>query len=177
MLRLLFVFAFAALSAVNATAWTLAGRVVGIADGDTLTILDAEKRQHVIRLQGIDAPEKTQPFGSASKRHLSDLAFGLEAVAECGKTDRYRRNVCRVMVGAVDVCLAQVRAGLAWHFKRYERELTEERRRTLTHAEASAREEHVGVWSASDQLAPWDWRTRRGEGALTDNGRTWRFEQ
>jgi endonuclease YncB( thermonuclease family) len=57
------------------------GRIVGVADGDTLTILDAHNRQHKIRLDGIDAPEKAQPFGQASKRHLSDLAFGRDTTA------------------------------------------------------------------------------------------------
>lgn len=138
----------------------LRGRVVSIADGDTLTILDAEKRQHIIRLSGIDAPEKAQPFGNVSKRNLSGLAFGRDAVADCPKIDRYGRNVCRVLVGGLDVCLEQVRAGLAWHFKRYEREQPEEERRAYAEAEERARGEHLGLWSVADQVAPWDWRRK-----------------
>ena len=90
------------------------GRVVGVTDGDTITLLDAENRQHKIRLDGIDAPESGQPFGGASKRNLADLVANREVVAECGKTDRYRREVCRVLVGGVDAGLEQVRAPDRW---------------------------------------------------------------
>jgi endonuclease YncB( thermonuclease family) len=144
-------------AAASATV-TLHGRVVSIADGDTLTVLDADKRQHIIRLDGIDAPEKAQPFGNVSKRHLSDLAFGREAMAECHKVDRYGRNVCRVIVDGADVCLAQVQAGFAWHFKRYETEQREEHRRAYATAEDEARDARVGLWSAPGALPPWKWR-------------------
>jgi endonuclease YncB( thermonuclease family) len=66
---------------------TIEGRIVGVHDGDSITLLDAENRQHKIRLDGIDAPELGQPFGRAAKRHLANRM----AVAECSKTDRYRR--------------------------------------------------------------------------------------
>jgi endonuclease YncB( thermonuclease family) len=99
----LIVLSLASCGAVHAT--TIAGRVVSVADGDTLTILDADKQRHVIRLDGIDAPEKGQAFGQASKRHLSALAFDREAEAECHKVDRYGRRVCSVVVAGVDVCL------------------------------------------------------------------------
>ena len=69
----------------------------------TITLLDVDNRQHKIRLAGIDAPELGQPFGRASKQHLSELLANREAVAECGKTDRYRREVCRVLVGGAGV--------------------------------------------------------------------------
>lgn len=145
----------------NAYAGEIAGRVVGIADGDTLTLLDADKVQHVVRLDGIDAPERAQPFGNVSKRHLSDLAFGREAVAECHKVDRWGRRVCRVLVDGLDVCLEQVRAGLAWHFKRYAREQQEEHRRAYAEAEDAARGARVGLWSMADALPPWEWRRDR----------------
>ena len=96
----------------------ISGRVVAVADGDTLTLLDANQQQHIVRLDGIDAPEKGQPFGQASKRHLSGLAFDRVATAECHKADRYRRNVCRITVNDADLCLEQLRAGMAWVFTR-----------------------------------------------------------
>lgn len=73
-------------------------RIAGVHDGDAITLLDAANRQHKIRLDGIDAPELGQPFGKASKPNLADLVFNREVVADCGKTDRYRREVCRVLV-------------------------------------------------------------------------------
>ncbi len=100
--RLLFALVGCAALAGGAQAATIMGHVVGVADGDMLTLMDADQRQHVIRLEGIDAPEKRQPFGSVAKQHLSDLAYRQAATAECRKVDRYGRQVCRVLVGAVD---------------------------------------------------------------------------
>src|SRR5512138_3802607 len=77
------------------------GKVVGIADGDTLTLLDASHRQHRIRLDAIDAPEKSQPFGQRSRQSLAQLAHGRDAVADCPKVDRYGREVCRVTVDGI----------------------------------------------------------------------------
>lgn len=70
-----------------AMADTVAGRVVAISDGDTVTVLDSDNRQHKIRLAGIDAPESHQPFGQKSKTNLSALTYNREVVAECGKTE------------------------------------------------------------------------------------------
>src|SRR5687768_12800313 len=72
----------------------LVGKVVAIQDGDTLTLLDPESRQHRIRLSGVDAPEKGQPFGQVSKEHLSILCFGKLVSARCPKIDHYGREVC-----------------------------------------------------------------------------------
>ena len=111
---------------------------MGVTDGDTITLLDAGKRQHKIRLGGIDAPESGQPFGRVSKLHLAELVAHREAVAECSKTDRYGRAVCRVLVGGADVGLEQVRAGLAWFFSRYAKELLPDRRQQCADTEAQA---------------------------------------
>jgi endonuclease YncB( thermonuclease family) len=97
---------------------TITGKVVAVADGDTITVLDADKVQHKIRLGGIDAPEK----GRASKRSLSDLVYGKTVVIDTDKTDRYGREVGKVLVDGVDANLEQVQRGLAWHYKAYQRE-------------------------------------------------------
>ena len=139
---------------------TIEGRIVGVHDGVTITLLDAEHRQHKIRLDGIDAPELGQPFGRASKQHLAELLANREAVAECSKTDRYRREVCRVMVGGADAGLEQVRAGLAWFFRRYAKELPPDRRQQYADMEAQAQAERRGLWADTEQVAPWDWRAQ-----------------
>ena len=82
-----------------ACAETFLGRVVGISDGDTVTVLDADKTQHKIRLAGIDAPERKMPFGQRSKEHLSDLVFGKDVNVETSKKDRYGRSVAVIFVG------------------------------------------------------------------------------
>ena len=98
------------LLACTAHAATLTGRIVKVADGDTLTMLDASNIQHKIRISGIDAPERKQVFGTASKKNMSSLAFGKEAEAICYKRDRYKRLICTVYVNGEDVALAQLAA-------------------------------------------------------------------
>ena len=106
-----------------AAAATLSGRVIGVADGDTLTVLDGANVQHRIRLCGIDAPEKKQPFGTRSKQNLASLAFAkYPTVVEWTKPDRYGRIVGKVIVDGQDVGLRQIQAGLAWWYRKYARE-------------------------------------------------------
>lgn len=141
-----------------AGAQTIAGKVVAVTDGDTVTVLDASKTQHKIRLSGIDAPEKSQPFGRRSKENLSTLVFGKPVVVDAGKTDRYGRTVGKVVVDGVDANLEQVRAGYAWHYKKYEGEQSADDRVAYAHAEAGARAGRAGLWRDRTQVAPWDWR-------------------
>jgi endonuclease YncB( thermonuclease family) len=140
---------------------TLQGHVVGVHDGDSITLLDAEKRQHKVRLDGIDAPELGQPFGAAAKRNLSGLAFDREAIATCSKTDRYRRQVCMVTVDGADVGRAQLRDGFAWFFRRYAAELPPDRRTDYEGAEADASSARRGLWSTDAPVPPWEWRAAK----------------
>ncbi|MGB2819137.1 MAG: thermonuclease family protein [Burkholderiaceae bacterium] len=142
----------------SAHAEQLRGKVVAVADGDTITLLDEQRQQHRIRLDGIDAPERSQPFGQRARQSLAGLAHGREAVAECPKTDKYGRSVCRVTVDGIDVGLEQVRRGLAWHYVRYAREQTPEARVEYARAEQQARGERSGLWSYRDPTPPWDYR-------------------
>ena len=88
--------------ACSAHAETITGRVVGVADGDTITVLDSDNVQHKIRLAGIDAPEKKQAFGTRSKESMSDLAFGKALDVETSKRDRYGRQIGKVLVNGRD---------------------------------------------------------------------------
>ncbi len=141
-----------------ASAATFSGRVVSIADGDTLTILDAQHQQHKIRLQGIDAPESRQSFGKVSKHNLSSLVAGRDVIIEYVKFDRYGRAVGKVLVSGVDANLEQVRAGLAWVYTDYEGELTPSDRSLYRAAERQARSLHAGLWAESNPLPPWVFR-------------------
>lgn len=141
-----------------AQADTLHGRVIGIADGDTLTILDANRDQHRIRLAGIDAPERKQPFGQASKQSLSDLAYDRDVDVEWHKSDRYGRIIGKVLVSGVDANLIQIKKGMAWHYKKYESEQSVADRRAYAAAEDRARQQRQGLWREQHPIAPWDWR-------------------
>ena len=162
-----FVILFALLLPPAAAAVEWVGTVVGIADGDTMTLLDGSKTPHRIRIDGIDAPERSQPYGQRARQALADLAHGRGARAECAKTDRYGRAVCRVTVDGLDVGLEQVRRGLAWHYVKYAREQSAEMRLHYAQAEADARTARVGLWTAPQPIAPWDYRRENAAHAAT----------
>ena len=157
------VLVFIALAVLTTTsnADTLTGRVVGIADGDTLTVLDATNTQHKIRLSGIDSPEKKQPFGQHCKQSLSDLAYDRAVAVESNKLDRWGRVIGKVLVDGQDANLEQVRRGCGWHYKRYQNEQILDDRLAYNRAEESARADRVGLWADRDPLAPWEWRKAR----------------
>lgn len=137
------------------------GKVVGIADGDTVTILDGLHRQYKVRLAGIDAPEKRQPFGQRSKQTLSDCAFGRSATVEGNKVDRYGRLVGKVHVNGVDCNLRQVEQGLAWHYKQYVGEQGPADRIQYDAAETAARRARIGLWHEPSPIPPWDFRRNK----------------
>ena len=141
----------------------LQGRVVKVADGDTITVLDGQRQQHVIRLGGIDAPEKSQPYGQKAKAHLSNAVFGQTVTVTFDKRDRYGRIVGQVRVRGEDANLRQLQAGWAWHYKQYQREQTSEDRSAYDAAERSARENRLGLWQGQGPAspeAPWEYRAR-----------------
>lgn len=139
--------------------------VVGISDGDTITVLDANKEQHKIRLQGIDAPEKAQAFGKASKHHLSKLVLSKKVTIEYEKYDRYKRQVGKAIVNGSDVNLTQITNGMAWHYKKYESEQSLEDRRTYSNAESYARRGGSGLWVDSKPVPPWEYRRAKRNGS------------
>lgn len=134
------------------------GTIVAIADGDTLTLLGSGRQMRRIRLDGIDAPERTQPYGQRARQSLAALAHGRRATADCEKSDRYGRAVCRVTVDGIDVGLEQVRRGLAWHYLRYAHEQSPSARAAYAQAEAQAKRDRSGLWSAQEPTPPWDYR-------------------
>jgi endonuclease YncB( thermonuclease family) len=139
--------------------------VVRISDGDTLVVLDREFVQHKIRLAGIDAPEKGQPFGQRSKQALSDCAAGKNVEVEGSKRDRYGRLVGKVFANDKDCNLSQLTLGLAWHYKKYVSEQSRADAAEYGKAEAEARERGVGIWSSRQPEAPWEYRAGLRQGA------------
>lgn len=148
---------------------TVTGRVVGVTDGDTITVLDSDKHQHTIRVAGIDAPEKKQPFGQRSKENLSRLVFGKAVEVKWSKRDRYQRIVGKVMVAepgcqrpdcakTLDAGLDQVAAGFAWWYRKYAREQLTDDASRYQDAETDAKARHLGLWSGAEPTPPWDWR-------------------
>ena len=145
----------------NLNASTLQGKVVHIADGDTITVLDANNTQHKIRLQGIDAPEKAQAFGQKSKQSLHQLIHSKQVRVEYQKKDKYGRTVGKVVLNGLDVCLEQIKLGMAWHYKQYESEQTKEDRDIYAQAELSARANAIGLWKDKQPTPPWEFRRQQ----------------
>lgn len=137
---------------------SIEGRVVGVADGDTITVVDDERQQHRVRLAGIDAPEKRQDFSQRSKQSLSDLVYRQQVMVETGKTDRYGRLVGKVIANGQDVNLEQVLRGMAWHYKAYQREQSPPDRQAYAAAENAARASGAGLWAMPSPSPPWEFR-------------------
>ena len=139
-------------------AGTIQGKVVGVADGDTITVLDDTNTQHKIRLQGIDAPEKAQAFGQRSKQSLHQLVHSKQVTVEYQKKDKYGRTLGKVLHNGNDVCLEQIKLGMAWHYKQYESEQSKEDREIYAQAELSARANAIGLWKDKQPSPPWEFR-------------------
>ena len=135
---------------------TITGKVVGVADSDTNTLLDADKVQHKIRLAGIDTPEKKQAFSNHSKESLSDLVFDKRVTVETEKRDRYGREIGKVLVNERDVNLVQVERSMAWFYRQYQHERSPNDRRLYEAAENSAKAGKRGLWRDVDPTPPWD---------------------
>ncbi len=129
----------------------LIGRVVRVADGDTLTIADSAGRQHNIRLVGIDAPELKQAFGKQSRQALSRMAMGKNARVLWTEKDQFGRTLGIVYVGDLNANAELVRNGWAWRYKHA-------RSAELSAAESAARQERAGLWSDTNPIPPWDYR-------------------
>lgn len=143
----------------------LRGRVVAVADGDTITVLDASRVQHHVRLNGIDAPETAQPFAARSKQNLSELVFGKDVSVVWSKRDRYERLVGTVLAGTTSANLAQLMSGFAWYYRDYAGDVAAENRPLYEAAEAEARAARIGLWSDSAPQAPWLVRGERATAA------------
>ena len=166
-----FHFLFTIVSPLSAE--TIKGKVIKVIDGDTVTIVDGNGFKHRVRLAGIDAPEKAgQFYGEESTKNLRWLVHNKGVTAEYSKYDRYGRIVGKILVGSkgdtfclsiecartLDVGLEQIKAGMAWHYKHYQREQSKEDRNFYSSAERVAKKKQVGLWGDKNPIQPWKWR-------------------
>jgi endonuclease YncB( thermonuclease family) len=142
----------------------LQGRVIAVADGDTLIVLDSSNIQYHVRLAGIDAPEKHQPFGEASKRSLSNLVFSKNVTVEWNKRDRYDRIIGKIIKDNVDIDLEQIKVGLAWWYQAYSKDQTPDDQARYEKAEHAARNTGAGLWVDHNPTSPWSWRRSHRNG-------------
>jgi endonuclease YncB( thermonuclease family) len=142
----------------NSVEVVIEGKVIRVSDGDTIAVLDKDNKTHKIRFQGIDAPESKQDFGQVSKENLSKMVFGKQVTVIYSKLDKYGRVVGKVLLDGRDINIEQIKAGLAWHYKKYEDEQPPEDRITYAEAERQARAARLGLWKDANPTPPGDWR-------------------
>ncbi len=142
--------------ALAANAETITGRVVGVADGDTITVL-RDHEQIKVRLNEIDAPEKAQAFGNKSKQSLSELCFDKTATLDDKGKDRYGRTLARVTCDGIDANTEQVRRGMAWVYDKY---VTD---KSLYAIQDEAKAARRGLWADAEPMPPWEWRNNKSK--------------
>ncbi|KAA6345147.1 Endonuclease YncB [termite gut metagenome] len=131
--------------------------VVGISDGDTFKGLTDNKEEIRFRIYGIDAPEKKQPYSNKSKQYLSDLIHKKKVgIIVQQQRDRYGRPIVWVYTPTgKDVGSEMLKAGMAWHFKKYDNS------KEYADLENSAREKQIGLWSDKNPVSPWNFRKNK----------------
>ncbi len=143
-------------AAASTLAADFTGRVVGVADGDTITVLSKGKPVR-IRLHGIDCPEKRQAFGKRAKQFTSRLTYGKEVTVKDHGLDRYGRTIGDVLLPDGRVLNRElVKAGFAWWYRRYAPD-----DETLAQLEREARGAQRGLWADPHAVPPWEWRIMR----------------
>lgn len=130
----------------------LNGKVVGVADGDTFTLLLPDNSTKKIRLHGVDAPERRQPFGTVSRQRLSELIFQKQVSVEEKDVDRYGRIVGIAFVNGESVNEEMLRSGLVWHYTQYDQN------HEWAQLQEEARRARKGLWRDKNPVAPWEWR-------------------
>ena len=141
---------------LTASAFEFTGKVVGVTDGDTITVLAEGNKQYKVRLQHIDCPETRQPFATKAKQSLSSKVFGKEVTIKWDEMDRYKRILGEVYIGKRWINVELVSEGLAWHYKHYSKD------KTMAAAEVKAKAAKLGIWSMPNPIAPWDFRRGKG---------------
>jgi endonuclease YncB( thermonuclease family) len=131
----------------------ISGKVIGIQDGDSITLLTDSNIQLKVRLEGIDCPEKKQDFGSVAKQYTSDLVFSQNVTIQTTGKDRFGRTLGYVFLqDGTNLNEELLKAGLAWHFVKYNKSPR------LAQLESDARSNRIGLWQLSTAIPPWDFR-------------------
>ena len=140
-------------------------KVQRVVDGDTVHVIDKAGKKFKVRLTGIDAPEKNQPYGLAATYKLTEILINklvlLKSKPNNGKpytVDRYKRVLAKIILDGRDINLSQVLRGYAWHFKRYQKQQSPSDRELYSEAEIDAKKNELGLWGEKNPIAPWKWR-------------------
>ncbi|MBL4663950.1 MAG: thermonuclease family protein [Flavobacteriaceae bacterium] len=145
-----------ALCISNSSGQVIQGKVVGVTDGDTFTLLDKDSVLIKVRLANIDCPEKKQPYSDKATQFTSDAIFGEMITIKKLKSDRYRRYIAIVFYGdSINLNQQLVKNGLAWDYVKYSKDTL------LKEYQKNARLMKLGLWRDKNPIAPWDWRDKK----------------
>jgi micrococcal nuclease len=144
------------LSLSNCLYSQLKGRIIGVSDGDSVSLLDEKNVVFKIRLNGIDAPEKKQDFGNASKNFIGDLIYDKFVWVRTNGLDRYGRTIGTIylnenMIGK-SVNEMSLENGMSWHYKKYDKNIL------WSNIELKAKEDKIGLWQLQNPIPPWSFR-------------------
>lgn len=135
--------------------------LVQVYDGDSFNVKTSAGNVIRLRISGIDAPERGQPYGRRSTDALNEMLQSGPIKLTADKKDRFDRWLIRATVNGQDVGLQQIRNGWAWFFRRYKNDLPKELQETYAQAEENARRQRAGLWAWREPPeAPWDYRER-----------------
>ena len=134
------------------------GIVVKVTDGDTINVLEAGNVLHKVRLTGIDAPEKAQPYGRKSQEYLAGMIAGKLVLIESNKQDRYGRDLGKVILDGQDINLEQIKSGMAWWYLYYKKQQSQADQIAYEEAEDHAKVNRLGLWIEDNPIEPWQWR-------------------
>lgn len=150
---------------INSLRADFTAKVQRVVDGDTVHVIDKAGKKFKVRLTGIDAPEKNQPYGLAATYKLTEILINklvlLKSKPNNGKPytiDRYKRVLAKIILDGRDINLLQVLRGYAWHFKRYQKQQSPSDRELYSEAEIDAKKNELGLWGEKNPIAPWKWR-------------------
>ena len=146
------------LATLTAQAATFTGKVVGVSDGDTITVLAAGNKQFKIRLLAIDTPESGQAFGDKAKQALSNKVFGQFVQVHWTEQDQYKRVLGNITIGQRWINYEMVAEGWGWHYKQYDKD------KRFAAAEVKAKAARRGLWGGQNPVAPWEWRRQKKGG-------------
>jgi micrococcal nuclease len=152
-LKIHFILLFFVISGIQGFSQKYEGTIIRVIDGDTYVFLTTTG-SFTVRMLGIDAPERDQPFSREASEFLSEY-LNKKAITIVNGTDKEDRSVGTLLVNGKDINLLSIKGGYSWHYKRYSAD------RDYAAAEEYAQRNKLKIWSLPNPIPPWSWRQRR----------------
>lgn len=143
-------------------------QLVRVFDGDSMLMRNPEGSVIQVRIAGIDAPEKSQPFADPARDRLAELLQQDGLRVAILKKDVYGRWLASIWITDQDLGLLMIEEGMVWFFRRYQSDLTQEQRQAYDAAEKSAQRAQRGLWQEADPTPPWEFRQQKRQASQAE---------